>query len=292
MSKTILFDFNNTVMRKLFNKNVCDHYAKDVQVNYDYWKFLVFETVYKTFCANKGTTEVILAVDNGSYWRRNIWSGYKASRKEKREMINVDWKEVWKHYHEIQEDFQKYLPFKMLNVNMAEADDIIGTLTLRSQGEVVIISTDCDFQQLCRKNVKVFNPIKWKKIEHPNPGMFLLEQCILGQKKDDIPNIKTPLDYPEGKRTPPMGKKAFEKIMVYGWKKWLEEKGLVERFKINKTLIDFREIPEDIQNAIVKQYREYKLPEPSNIIQFFQKNGWPDYLDNICQTENKLLSLY
>jgi hypothetical protein len=287
---------NNLVTRCVHIKDVktVDKKTKKViDIDWDYWKFIIFSSIYGSILKNKAN-EVVIAVDNRKSWRYDFWPRYKEDRKLKREKQTDDfpWDEFFKRYEIMLDEFQEHLPIKVLRVEKSEGDDIIGVIVNNVPEHCVVISTDKDFLQLDSDRVTIYDPLKQQKVSHPNPEMFLVEQSLLGQSKDSIFNIKNPLDYPLGKRKKPFGPKALEKVLIYGWEKWLKDNDLVERFEFNKTLMDFKRIPKEIQSAIMKEYLNYKYPHPDNIWKFIKENNWPDYKEKFTSLENTFLNLY
>jgi hypothetical protein len=53
-----------------------------------------------------------------------------------------------------------------------------------------------------------------------------------------------------------------EKIIAGGYKKWLKDNKLEERFEINRNLIDFTRIPVSLREKILKSYSSYVTPQP------------------------------
>ena len=223
----------------------------------------------------------------------------------------------FKVYTEFMEELSEFFPIKILKVPFSEGDDIIGTLVPDSLNECLIISTDKDYLQLCSKNVKIYNPLKKEYMEHPNPEMFIIEQCMIGQAKDSIFNIVTPQDYPIGLRKPGFGPSAFEKAVVKGIKETLSEVkkipkkkykigdiekeysndgfSLQERFDFNRKLMDFQLIPDVIKNAIRRSYNNSKKnfpDDPGLMYEFFKNHNWPEYLEQYVKIEQKLLNLF
>lgn len=294
MSK-ILFDMNNLAIRCVHIGDVKTVDAKTkeiVDIDWDYWKFVIFNNIYSSLFKVKDVKTVVLAIDDKHSWRYDIWSRYKEDRKKKKDKDNFPWDLFFQKYEELAEEFHTHLPFKVIHVDRAEADDIIGTIVLETTDNSEIVSNDRDFLQLCGDRVKVYNPMKQAHVDHPDPPFFLVEQCFLGQSKDSIFNIKTPDDWPDDKRKPGFGPKAFEKAVEYGWKEYLEDNQLKERFKRNLDLIDFRRIPDDIKKSIMDAYNNYEYPHPENIWKFIKANNWPDYVEGFTQLENRLLELY
>jgi len=267
--------------------------AQGTTPDWQYWKFLVFDNIYKSLIRNPDCKEVLLAVDNRRSWRKQYWEGYKASRKGQRDKSPVDWDSFHLQYAKFCSEIREHLPFKVIEVKSAEADDIIGTVILNHpENEYIIISTDEDYTQLISPNVKLYNPLQKKFVEHPDPERFLVEKCLLGQKKDDIPNIRTPLDWPKGRKRPPFGERALSKVMEEGYENWLQKNGLEKRFRENKILIDFRMIPKVIQERVLEEYHKYEYPLPEKIYEFFAKNQFKSYLESFTSVEEKLMRLY
>jgi len=298
MKKTICFDANNLAIRNLFGPDILIMDPKDkthvIEKNYEIMKYRIFDSIYKSLFKHKQgeVGEIILAMDSRRSWRKLYWTKYKANRKSSREKIDLDWDEYFDVYDSFMLELKENLPFKVIKVEDAEGDDIIGVLALTKPQDFYIISTDKDFLQLCSPRVKIYNPLKKTEVEHPNPELFIVEQTLRGQTKDNIYNIKTPLDFPDGKKKPGFGEKAYEKVIATGLDKWLDENNLRERYEFNRNLMDLGRIPEEIKRRINREYDNYVYPSPDNIYKFINKYKWPEYMENFTNVENKLLELY
>jgi len=296
MSRVTLHDTNNLAMRCIHIKDVKTVNKKTkvvTDVDFDYWKYIIFKSVYSSIFTTKATT-MVMAIDDKRSWRYDVWSRYKEDRKKKKlkDTTEFPWDDFFVAYEELMDDIKTHLPIKVLKNVGAEADDIIGVISLKEKHQCTAISTDKDYLQLSSDRVKIYNPMKREYVSHPNTEMFLTEQCMCGQSKDSIFNVTTPLDHPEGKRKPGFGPKKFEKVVVYGADKWLDDNNLRERFDFNRVLMDFRCIPQDLQDDIMDDYTNYKYPDPKLIYEFFKKHGWPEYLDDFTNVENNLMKLY
>jgi hypothetical protein len=296
MSESVMFDMNNQVIRSVHNKDVKyvnKRTKKVTSVDWDYWRYLVFSSVYGSLFKGK-VNEVVLAIDSPDSWRFKKWPRYKEDRKLKKKKNDDEfpWKQFFIEYDEFMADIAGHLPVKVLKRGEAEADDIIGVVANKTQGNMTVISTDKDYLQLSSKRVKIYSPMKQQFVSHPNPEMFLIEQSLIGQGKDSIFNIKTPLDHPVGKRKPGFGPKAFEKVVAHGWKEWLTENNLWERYEFNRSLMDWRQIPQPLQDNIMDDYNNYKYPNPEMIWAFIKRHGWPEYIDNFSRLEDKFMQLY
>lgn len=258
--------------------------------NYNLWKYLVLENIYNVTKHVNNVKEIVMAMDGPNSWRKLVFPPYKETRKDSRKKSDIDWDEFYKILNSYQQELKENVPIKVIKLNKVEADDIIATIVNKSNfDEYHIVSTDLDFTQLIRDNVRVYNPNK-KEYMKSNPD-FVLESCFTGQSKDNIYNIKTPIDYPIDKRKPGFGKKSFEKIKN-NWREWLKENELEKRFEINKKLIDFNEIPQVILDRIMKEYNEYDLPEIKKLYPFFDGYGWTYFIENYKYVEQKFLEMY
>lgn len=285
----MLFDGNNLLIRCFFVKSVG---AMTLNPDYKLWKFLCIDSMYKSLIYNKNITEIILAIDYPKSWRKLYWDRYKESRKGKRDKQTVDWQMFFNQMDMLLEDITEHLPFKVLKLIHCEADDIIAVLCKERQGQYTIISTDEDFLQLSSPDVKIFNPLKRKFVTCQSPRAFIIEKCLTGQKKDDIFNILTPLDYPADKRKPSLGESKLRSILAIGYEKWLKNNNLTERYMVNKILMDFNCIPETIKTRILNTYDSYRLSDPSKIYEFFLRNGFREYIENFHQVEQQMMKLY
>ena len=100
------------------------------------------------------------------------------------------------------------------------------------------------------------------------------------------------MDWPSGKRKPGFGEVSANKVIEAGYKEWLSENNLEERFEVNRTLIDFKRIPKVIKTRILNAYNNYQLADPSKMYEFFKKNKFNTYLEDFSSVESKLLQLY
>ena len=291
----ILHDMNNLAVRTVFIKDVTmkDKTTKEViNIDWEYWKLIMFSSIYGSIFKIRDASSVVLAVDDRRSWRYDIWKRYKEDRKKKKKNDGFPWDTFFEKYNELLDELRDHMPFKVLRVKSAEADDIIGVIAQTITDPCEVISNDKDYLQLSSNRVKIYNPMTKKHVSHPNPEMFLIEQCLQGQAKDSIFNIKTSLDHPEGKRKPGFGPKAFEKVVVYGWKQWLKDNNLQERYIFNRRLMDFALIPNKIKETIMDDYEGYEYPHPDNIWKFIKKQEWPDFIDGFNMLEQKMLRLY
>jgi 5'-3' exonuclease len=305
---TLLFDYNNLAVRCFFGAKEITEDPNNIQ--WGLWRYNVFNSLYSNLWKFKNVREVILAVDDNLSWRKAVYSRYKESRKTKKKESRVDWKELYANMHKLTSELKHHMPFKVLRVKNAEADDVIAVLARGFKNPCVIIARDEDYFQLFskKKNLRVYDSISQKLYspdDFENIKEFLLKLVFCGQKKDDIPNIITPDDWglteeTDAKRRPGFGEKAFDKIKhdIKGFiekghiNKIYGEVDLHRNLKRNRFLMDFDKIPNTIVNRIADAYNNSTLPPIDNIYTFFEKYKMRSFLEDIHRVENKLRELY
>ena len=216
----------------------------------------VIRTYVKKFKETHGP-EVVIACDNRNYWRREYFPQYKASRKKSRDASGHDWNSIFECLHKIKTELKEHSPYKVIDVETAEADDIIATLTiLRSANEkVMILSSDKDFAQLQKyPNVQQYSPILKKFINEPLPAVQLKQMIIRGDKGDGIPNILTQDNvFVEGGRQRPITEAKIINWLNQSPEEFCNDE-MFRNYKRNELLIDLTRVPETLQKSIIDTY--------------------------------------
>jgi 5'-3' exonuclease len=251
----IIFDFNQVAISSLMEqigsskKPVEESLVRHMILN-------VIRTYVKKFKATHGP-EVVIACDNKHYWRRDIFPQYKASRKKNRDASGHDWASIFECLHKIKEELKENSPYKVVDVDTCEADDIIAVLTMKyaAHGKVMILSSDKDFAQLQKfPNVEQFSPILKKFIKEQLPAAQLKQMIIRGDKGDGIPNILSPDNvFTEGGR-----QKPITEVKIIQWMNQQPEDfcvgEMLRNYKRNEMLIDLSKIPNNLQESILDKY--------------------------------------
>jgi len=229
--------------------------------------------------------EVVLCCDNKKYWRKEFFPFYKAGRKKAREKSDLDWHLIFDILGNLKQELKEYFPYKVIDVDGAEADDIIGTLTPIYAGgdnKILILSSDGDFLQLqMYKNVKQYNPAQKKYIKSENPLAELKEKIIKGDKGDGIPNVLSPADcFVRDLRQTTINKNRLEKMLNENFIDWEDENSRIG-FSRNQTLIDLRQIPEEIKNSIIDTYNSTKPAPRSKMINYFMEKKLKNLMEVI-----------
>jgi hypothetical protein len=226
---------------------------------------------------NKVFGDLVIACDGRNYWRKEVFQYYKAGRKKAREASDLNWDLIFSMMNEMREDLKKFFPYKVIDVEKAEADDVIAVLTDMTQEfgmheNVMIISSDGDFMQLQKyDNVKQFNPVMKKLMTCKNPAAYLMEH-IVKAGDDGIPNILSPDDtFVTGTRQKSMSSKRLEEFVKSGYAacKTQEER---TNFARNKMLIDFTMIPEYIKESILTEYEKKPAGDKNSVLNYLIKH--------------------
>ena len=218
--------------------------------------------------------EMVICCDGKDNWRKKVFPEYKANRRKNRENDITDWKTLFELLHEMREDLNKYFPYKVMHIDSAEADDIIGVLVEERQGmecsPTLILSSDKDFIQLQKyQRVRQWSPLQ-KKFVVGDPAESLYDKTIRGDTGDGVPNILSSDDtlITEGKRQTPVTKKKME---LWRGKKPEEfcNEAMLRNYHRNKTMVDLRETPESIRINIVNQYDNQEAGDRSQLLNYF-----------------------
>jgi 5'-3' exonuclease len=232
----------------------------------------------------KSFGEVIIACDNKKYWRREVFPFYKANRKKSREDSGHDWQSIFECLHKVKEELKQYSPYRVIDVDGAEADDIIGVLAKKySVGEkVLILSSDKDFVQLqIYPNVSQYSPIMKKHIKSDNPSAQLKELIIFGDKSDGIPNILSADNcLVESIRQKSITKVKLQEMMNTSISSDGNEL-LKRNWARNQQLIDLSFIPESIVNSILSTYEELKPSTRQQFMNYMIANRLTNLLEVI-----------
>lgn len=213
--------------------------------------------------------ERILAFDDRRYWRRSVFPHYKAGRADQREKSSFDWDAFFEFYGVYKDELRANFPFKCIQVEEAEADDVIAVISPRVAvaEEVCIWSADTDNLQLQNLDprIKQFSSVKKKLITPTSEKYNLFDHVVRGDGTDGIPNIYSEADHfvnPDRKR-----QKSVKAVDVADWQRYANEPEkfcsdkMLERYRQNRTLIDYRYIPDDVASAIVSAYEEAVVPQ-------------------------------
>lgn len=230
--------------------------------------------------------DVIICVDSKNYWRKDHFPEYKGKRKAQRDNSPFDWVLIHTMKDKIISELREHFPYRVIQVERAEADDIIGAIIEYAQAEVeetifgftepekmLIVSGDSDYIQLQKyRNVRQWSPTKKMFFESSNPERDLIEKIIRGDERDGIPNIRSDNDAymnPE-KRCKPI---LTTKVNI-----WVNQKPeefcdpeMLKNYNRNARLIDLSFTPKEIKDEAIRQYKQ-EAPKKRDFMNYFMKN--------------------
>lgn len=214
-------------------------------------------------------TRVIVVFDGqgSSTNKRYIYPDYKANRGLNR-VTN------WDSFESQQDEseaitsqivrliyYLKTLPVDLISIDKIEADDVIGYIAGKLDGEVTIMSSDKDYLQLVSDKITVYSPTKKKFYDRDlvltefgvTPKNFLTQKILLGDSGDNVPGVKGLGSKTMLKAFPELGTEeeiSLDDILskCEGKKKIFESiKNYEFQLRINKRLMDLKDpnIPEE-----------------------------------------------
>ena len=241
--------------------------------------------------------ELVLCYDSRHYWRRREFEYYKGTRKKDREKSSLDWNEIFEVLNKIRDEIKEHLPYKVVEVDGAEADDVIAALiqnqalaNIRLQNnmqppqKMLILSGDKDFQQLQKfPFVSQYNPIQKKFVHCEHPIHYLLEHILKGDRSDGIPNFLSPNDtFVTNSRQRPLSKVKLEKWVYQSPEEFCNAE-MLQNYERNRKLIDFSCIPSNIYDAIIHTYETTETSPRGKMYPYFIQNRLNEMLDHITE---------
>jgi 5'-3' exonuclease len=215
---------------KLFEKAICDL----VKLHKIKWEnvFIVKDCIRDTI------------------WRNDHFENYKGSRDDKLETFNKD---IFKYtYSTFLPELKKKFNFNIINHDRLEADDVIALSknyirNLNSHSTIIIITNDNDYIQLLDNNTIIKN-LQGKELRsriNVSPEMYLKIKVLFGDRSDNIPSIMKKV-----------GIKTAEKLAENddNFQKFCQKNpDALKQYNLNKLLIDFNGIPNDLRNDFIKR---------------------------------------
>ena len=278
----IIFDFNQVAISNLMEQIGSSKTAVEEGL-VRHMILNTLRTYVKKFKESHGP-EVVIACDNKSYWRREIFSHYKAGRKKIREASGHDWTTIFECLGKIKQELKDHSPYKVIEVDTCEADDIIAVLAQKYSAtqKVMILSSDKDFAQLQRyPNVEQYSPILKKYIREPLPLAQLKQLIIRGDKGDGIPNILSADDvFVVGGR-----QKPITEAKIIGWmnqepKEFCND-DMFRNYSRNEILIDLTKIPESLKTSIIDTYENAKGHSKQDFMNYMIANRLKNLIEVI-----------
>ena len=279
----VIVDFNGLAIGSIMGQlqrgeELSENLVKHIILN----NLRVYRNKYKE--ADHG--KMVIACDSYS-WRKDVFPEYKAQRKANRSKDKHDWQQIFDLIESTLQDLRENFPYAVIKIDSAEADDIIGALTVEMSDfggeDVVIISADKDFIQLQQYgHVIQWSPMFNKMIKEDNPRRYLFEHLLKGDAGDGVPNANSHDDvFVTAARQTPMTKKAIDKY----WDnrddlEMIMKPNVFRNFMRNVQMIDLTNTPDGIREAAINTYKNYKYPSRQNILTYLIENRMKMLIDS------------
>jgi hypothetical protein len=226
-----------------------------------------------------------------------VFPYYKAARKKNRDKSPIDWKHLFNCISTVKQELIDHFPYQVIEVEGAEADDVIACLTkefstnpklyntvglVADPEPIVICAEDSDYFQLHKyPNVEQWSTKHKKYITMHDPDQIaahLHDKIMGGESGDGIPGILSDDDtfVVEGKRQKPVRKTLIEST----FRKPIPEE-LMVNYNRNRTMIDFDCIPENIHTSVIEAIKRRPNGSKSTMFNFFIEKKLMRLLDAI-----------
>ncbi len=258
---------------------------KNVVLDEGMFRHIVLNIIRANKVKFKDYGDIVIAVDSSS-WRKGFFPYYKYRRGIGRSESTLDWSKIFDWMNTVREELKEFFPYRVIKVDKAEADDIIGTLAHRFGQElggdpILIVSGDKDFRQLqVYGNVHQWDPVNKKFVKEKDPEGYLLEHILLGDSGDDVPNILSDNDVfvDANKRQKPMRKERIEELNAQYKTGELQK---TANFIRNSTLVDLSRTPDEIKAAINAEFDSQAGKTRSKIFNYFIEKRLKHLLESI-----------
>ena len=227
--------------------------------------------------------ELILCCDDRKSWRKELFPNYKAARKKVRTTTDTDWQDLYDKLNLLKSELIEWFPYKVLQVDKAEADDIIAVLVGLANERTLILSSDKDFIQLHHFNIRQYSPIQ-KKFVEGDAKWSLHEKIIKGDVGDGVPNILSDdnVFIDEGRRQKPITKKKIEAWFDLEPEMFCDNE-MLRNINRNRQLIDLSEVPESICINITKQVNETQVGDRKRLLTYFVEHRLKNLTENLSE---------
>ncbi len=284
----ILVDLNQVMISNLMMQIV----GKNNPIEEDLVRHMVLNSLrlYRRKFGEK-YGELVICCDDKNYWRRDIFPYYKAHRKKDREKSGLDWHTIFEVLNGIRDDIKEHFPYKVLQIDRAEADDIIASLCHEyghlgiqngSAEPILILSSDKDFVQLQKyANVEQYSPMQKKYVNCSNPARYIHEHILKGDRGDGVPNFLSADDvFIVGKRQRPLASKKIDAWNGMSPEEFCNEE-MLRGYKRNQQLVDLDYVPDEVQTQTLDMFNDYKMNGREKIFNYFISKRMKNLMDCI-----------
>jgi len=280
----ILVDMNQVTL-----SNLMIQIGRNAEVDPDMVRHMVLNSLRgyrKRFSEEYG--ELVLCYDNKGNWRREYFPNYKYSRRKDRKASTLDWGAIFDTLHLIKQELHDNFPYKVLEVENVEADDIIASVVSyvaespSHYEKVLILSGDKDFIQLQKHNfVTQYSPVLKKFINGIDPEVYIKEHILKGDRSDGVPNfLSSDNCFVDGLRQRPISKKKIATWIDLEPEDYCNEE-MLRNYQRNKKLIDLTQAPDWVSKTCVEAYLNSTVNDRSGLLNYFIKYRLKNHMENI-----------
>lgn len=280
----LLIDLNQIMLSNMMAQ-IGNH--TNIEINTNLFRHMCLNTLRNINTKFKGEYgEMIICCDDKNYWRKNLFPYYKANRKKFRDSSELNWVAIFESLNQIRQELKDFFPYRVIQIEHAEADDIIASLCKKfgnTNQPILIVSGDKDFQQLqAYVNVRQYDPVRKRFIQCNEPDAFLLDHILRGDVGDGVPNVLSEdnVFVSDGRQKPLTSKRIAELLPQIEHDNFKDER-IKRNFMRNKMLIDLAEIPEGIYNSVLEKYAEQEGKTRSHLFNYFVTNKLKNLIDSI-----------
>lgn len=267
----IIIDLNQ-VMISNFMAQIGNH--TNVEVDEGLLRHMILNSIrsyMQKFKSEYG--EVVIACDDRKYWRREVFPYYKANRKKAREASEIDWNAVFESLNTIRDELKMFFPYRVIQAEGAEADDVIGTLVEKfgnTSEKILILSGDKDFVQLqTYMNVKQYDPTRKRWVQTNDPSRFIKEHIMRGDTGDGVPNFLSPDNcFVVGERQKPLMQKKLDSWINLEPEQFCDDR-MLRNYHRNRQLIDLSCIPNEVKERVLSLYEEQEGKNRQHLFNYF-----------------------
>lgn len=280
----MLIDLNQVLISNLMQH--LKQITKSHEMSEDLIRHMAINTIRSNVKQFKSKyPNVILCCDNKHYWRKDYFPFYKSQRKVDREASGLDWSMIFDTLNRLRDEMKTHFPYKVLDVDGAEADDVIAVLTARlaPSSNVLILSSDKDFGQLQKyPNVAQYSPILKRFIKIDDPKSFIREHVLRGDRGDGIPNfLSADNTFAAGERQKVLNSKKLQEWIGQDAETFCTTDIMLRGFKRNQMLVDFDYIPDDVRTKIVESYENTQVATKEKMLNYFIDKGLKVMIESI-----------
>ena len=221
--------------------------------------------------------DIVFAMDDKLVhsFRKDMYPEYKAQRAlVKRQfqlqpikdyIVDVIFKEL---------DVQEQYGYKIVKVEGAEGDDVIATTLLKLKDDYIgmmLIASDRDFLQI--DGLREFDLFGKEAVrdlggEIVSARDYLLGKILMGDRSDNIKQVFTRCG-PKTALRWTKDRESLKRVLK-------EDQSLAARYLLNKKMISFEHIPQDLSDKILKAVNESLHKNP--VLNKYKANDWSEFM--------------